>query len=274
MPMVGHINNGYIIDVDFRDGNIAPADKNLEFIKQCALQLPIGKKFDRVRIDSAGYQAKIFNYCDEQKIKFTVSGRLDSSVKYEIEQIDVNNWEKLSSKEQVAEFYHTMNGTDNSFRMIVVKKDITPMLPTLEEILTDDEKLQYAKELYYCIATNDNDLTPQEVIKLHRQRGETSENKIKELKNGFNMSYLPTSNFEANSLYFQIGTLAYNLFLLFKQILDKSLHKHTVKTIRYKLYNIAGKVVYHAREWILKVNKQFIELLNNIRQRAYDVSIE
>jgi hypothetical protein len=87
------------------------------------------------------------------------------SNKYEIEQIDVNNWEKLSSKEQVAEFYHTMNGTDNSFRMIVVKKDITPMLPTLEEILTDDEKLQYAKELYYCIATNDNDLTPQEVIK-------------------------------------------------------------------------------------------------------------
>jgi ribonuclease PH len=37
--MVGHINNGYVIDVDFRDGNIAPADKNLEFIKQCALQL-------------------------------------------------------------------------------------------------------------------------------------------------------------------------------------------------------------------------------------------
>jgi len=274
MPMVGHINNGYVIDADFRDGNIAPADKNLEFIKQCALQLPIGKKFDRVRIDSAGYQAKIFNYCDEKKIKFTVSGRLDSSVKYEIEQIDSTTWKKLSSKEQVAEFYHTMNGTDNSFRMVVVKKDITPILPTLEEILTDDEKLQYAKELYYCIATNDNDLTPQEVIKLHRQRGETSENKIKELKNGFNMSYLPTSNFKANSFYFQIGTLAYNLFLLFKQILDKSLQKHTVKTIRYKLYNIAGKVVYHAREWILKVNEQFIELLNNIRQRAYDVSIE
>lgn len=98
--------------------------------------------------------------------------------------------------------------------------------------------------------------------------------KIKELKNGFNMSYLPTSNFEANSFYFQIGTLAYNLFLLFKQILDSSLQKHTVKTIRYKLYNIAGKVVSHAREWILKVNEQFIELLNNIRQRAYDVSIQ
>ena len=50
MPIIGHINGGYIIDVDFRNGNVAPADRNLEFIKQCVLQLPIGKKFDRVRI--------------------------------------------------------------------------------------------------------------------------------------------------------------------------------------------------------------------------------
>jgi len=144
----------------------------------------------------------------------------------------------------------------------------------LEEILTDEQKAKYYQEMHYCIATNDNELTPYEIVKLHRQRGETSENKIKELKNGFNMSYLPTSNFKANSFYFQIGTLAYNLFLLFKQILDKNLQKHTVKTIRYKLYNIAGKVIDHARQTILKVNKQFIKLLNNIRQKAYDVSLE
>ncbi len=96
----------------------------------------------------------------------------------------------------------------------------------------------------------------------------------KELKNGFNASYLPTSNFNANAFYFAIGTLSYNLFLLFKQILDTNLQKHTVKTIRYKLYNIAGKVISHARQTILKVNEQFIELLNNIRQRAYDVSMQ
>jgi len=117
-------------------------------------------------------------------------------------------------------------------------------------------------------------LSAEEIVKLHRQRGETSENKIKELKNGFNMSYLPTSNFEANSFYFAIGTLAYNLFLLFKQILDKNLQKHTVKTIRYKLYNIAGKVVMHARKITLKVNEEFKELLESIRHRAYKASLE
>jgi len=272
MPMVGNINGGYVIDVDFRAGNVAPADKNLEFIKQCVLQLPIGKKFKRIRADSASYQAAIFNYCDKNNIKFTISGQLDSSVKENIEQI--TNWEKFTDREQIGWFWHTMGETENSFKMIVVKKDISPMLPHIEDCLSEEQKLAYVKELYYCIATNDTDSSPQEVIKLHRQRGETSENKIKELKNGFNMSYLPTSNFNANSFYFAIGTLAYNLFLLFKQILDSSFQKHTVKTIRYKLYNIAGKVIYHARQTILKVNDQFVELLQNIRQRAYDVSIE
>ena len=276
MPMVGHINGGYVIDVDFRDGNIAPSDKNLEFIKQCVMQLPVGRKFDRVRIDSAGYQAKIFNYCDDNNIKFTISAPLDKSIQTAINEVKDDDWKQLgkSKIERVAEVLHTMGKTNNSFRLIIVKKDITPILPTLEETLTDEQREQYYQEMHYCIATNDNDLSVEEIIKLHRQRGETSENKIKELKNGFNMSYLPTSNFEANSFYFQIGTLSYNLFLLFKQILDKSLQKHTVKTIRYKLYNIAGKVVYHARQWILKVNEQFIELLNNIRQKAYDVSIQ
>ncbi|MFK5938473.1 MAG: transposase, partial [Sulfurimonas sp.] len=68
MLMVGHINGGYVIDVDFREGNEAPAKENLEFIKQCQKQLPLGVKFDRVRIDSAGYQASIFNHCEKEKI--------------------------------------------------------------------------------------------------------------------------------------------------------------------------------------------------------------
>lgn len=274
MPMVGHINNGWVIDVDFREGNVAPASRNLEFIKQCQLQLPIGVSFDRFRADSASYQANIFNYCQEQKILFTVTAKKNKNMLNSIKSIKDKEWQTFTKRERVAEFTHTMQETNEAFRMIVIKKDITPTLPTMEEYISDEVMMQYQDEIYYCIATNDNDLTPKEIIKLHRQRGETSENKIKELKNGFNMSYLPTSNFEANAFYFQIGTLAYNLFLLFKLILDKNLQKHTVKTIRYKLYNIAGKVISHARETILKVNDEFLKLLQRIRRLTYEESLQ
>ncbi len=224
--------------------------------------------------ESASYQAEIFNYCQGQKILFTVTAKKNKNVFESIKSIKDEEWKTFSKREKVAEFTHTMQDTDNAFRMIVIKKDITPTLPTLEEYISDEVMMQHQDEIYYCIATNDNDLTPEEIIKLHRQRGDTSENKIKELKNGFNMSYLPSSNLEANTFYFYIGTLAYNLFLLFKQILDSNLRKHTVKTIRYKLYNIAGKVISHARETILKINDEFIEPLQRIRRLAYEESLQ
>jgi len=274
MPMVGHINGGYVIDVDFREGNEAPASRNLEFIKQCQAQLPFGMKFDRFRADSASYQAEIFNYCYKENIQFSVTAKKNKNVFDSIKEIKDNEWQTFSKREKVAEFIHTMTDTDNAFRIIVIKKDITPTLPILEGYIGDEVMMQYQDEIYYCIATNDNDLSSEEIIKLHRQRGETSENKIKELKNGFNMSYLPTSNTQANGFYFAIGTLAYNSFLLFKEILDSNLQKHTVKTIRYKLYNIAGKVVSHARELTLKVNEQFRELLQDIRHKAYEESMQ
>ena len=276
------IDKDLILDID---ATVIEAHKNTAKYTQ----LPSNKKLKWLRADSATYQAKIFNYCDDNDIKFTISGRLDTNVKYTIDKIDINQWERLNDCEQVTEFIHTMNGTNNAFRMIVVKKDISPMLPTLEDCLYDEQKLKYAKELHYCIATNDDTLSTKEIIKLHRQRGETSENRnrgklmtkchkanfvSKELKNGFNMSYLPSSDFISNALYFQVGTLAYNLFILFKTILDKNLQKHTVKTIRYKLYNIAGKVINHARKTILKVNDEFIDLLQRIRNKAYQVSLE
>ncbi|MFT5606639.1 MAG: hypothetical protein ACI9PZ_000435 [Parvicella sp.] len=36
MPMVGHIaETGHVVAVDFRKGNVPPAQDNLAFIKQC-----------------------------------------------------------------------------------------------------------------------------------------------------------------------------------------------------------------------------------------------
>ncbi len=121
---------------------------------------------------------------------------------------------------------------------------------------------------------DEEEMSSQDVVIFYRKRGDTSENRIKELKNGFNLKYLPTSNFIANAFYFQIGILAYNLFVLFKETLHKSWQHHTIQTLRYKLYNIAGKVITHSRQTILKVNKQFIELLENIRQKSYEISLE
>ena len=69
MPMVGHLaENGLVVYDEFRQGNVAPAARNLEFIKQCERQMPKGKRIGYIRADAASYQAEIFNYCEERRI--------------------------------------------------------------------------------------------------------------------------------------------------------------------------------------------------------------
>jgi len=53
------------------------------------------------------------------------------------------------------------------------------------------------------------------VVQWYNQRGECSENRIKELKIGFGMERMPCGQLNANAMFFRIGTLAYNLFRLF-----------------------------------------------------------
>ena len=229
-PMTGHINGGYMIHSEFRPGNMAPADNNLTFLKRCQSQLSKGKRFTYVRADSASYQHALFNYCNRNHITYLIGAHLDAPTLQNIKEIA--EWETLRShdgkyhhiKEEVGEFLHTMHHTDHAFRIIVVKRQVTPILPSMERFLDEEELLTLANERYSVIATNaeDTELTAQEVVRLYRQRGETSENRIKALKGGFNLNYLPTSDFIANALYFQIGALAYNLFILFKQTLQKS----------------------------------------------------
>ncbi len=127
------------------------------------------------------YQAEVFNYCDDNNINFAIGGQLDKSVVKQINQI--SNWEELSKYEDIGEFIHTMTHTKNAFRMIVIRRNITPMLPHLEDILQTKRKHNIIKERFYVTATDNNTLSKEEIIKLYRQRGETSEKvKLKNLK--------------------------------------------------------------------------------------------
>ena len=103
MPMVGHIaENSLAIDHEFREGNAAPAARNLEFVQACERNMPKGKKITAVRADSAAYQAAIFNYCEEV---FAVGADQDAAVKAAIAAIPGSDWRKFRDGE-IAETVH------------------------------------------------------------------------------------------------------------------------------------------------------------------------
>ena len=58
----------------------------------------------------------------------------------------------------------------------------------------------------------------------------------------------------ANAVFFRIGIIAYNLFIGFKRLAcTESWAKHTIATFRWKMIQVAGRIVKHAGKVVLKL---------------------
>ena len=256
MPMIGHLAEaGVVIYDEFLEGNTAPATKNLEFIQACEARLPQGHRIAHVRLDSAGYQAEIFNYCEDTGKTFAIGGRLNAPTLQAIAAIPDAAW-KTYADCAVAETVHSMDDTKKAFRLIVVK------YPRQAELFDDAPK-------YHVIASNRVESTADTLI-WYRQRGQVSENGIKELKIGFGMERLPCGQFAANAAFFRIGVIAHNLFVLFKHsALGEGWQRHQVATVRWRLFHLPGKLVRHAGAWVLKIAQHSLEMFRSIRARSF-----
>jgi hypothetical protein len=260
MPIGGHLaENGFVVGDEFRDGNVSPASRNLAFIKHCVRQMAQGKTITALRSDSAAYQAEIINYCEGNGIQFAIGADLDPSVLRAIEAIPEDDWKPYKNG-SIAETIHSMEKTDKAFRLIVIRR---PYQSTL--FFEEDERVKYT-----VIATNRTE-SAEDVVTWYNQRGECSENRIKELKIGFGMERMPCGQLTANAVFFRIGILAYNLFRLFTlRVLSPSWHRHQVQTVRWRLYQIAGKIVFHGGQVFLKVRRGLCQLFTDIRFRIWE----
>ncbi len=268
-PMLGYVE-GVCVHHEFRAGNEAAGTGAVKFLQGCEAQLPAGKKI-YVRSDSAWYQAAVMNRCWERQHTFTITADPDCAVKAAIGQIPESGWkayrtrEGIASDREIAETVHSLNQSKESFRLIVVRwKNVQPNL------------FEAQNYCYHAVASNRAESeSASEVRWLHNQRGE-AENWHKELKLEMGMEQMPCGQQEANAVYFAIGVLAYNLSVVLKaELLPPEYRRASVATLRWKVYRLVGKLVRHARAWVLKVRAEGekLALLQVARQRCYELCL-
>jgi hypothetical protein len=251
---------GLILEDEFREGNVPAGAGAVSFIEKCFDAIPSGKCIAYLRADSALYQAGVMNLCFERSTLFTVTADQDKGVKESIKAI--KEWRPYQGDREIGETIHTMNETKEAFRLVVLR------WPKLQAELFDPSPY-----FYHAIATNREE-DAEELIKLHNRRGEV-ENYIKELKSGFGMEWMPCGESYANAIFFRIGVIAYNLFLAMKLLaLPPWYRSFTIATVRWRLYQVAGAVVRHAHQLLLKlaapVNK--VVLFCKFRLRCYELA--
>ncbi len=258
MPLVGHIAElGLVVDHEFREGNAAPAAGNLEFMQACERNMPKGKKIAAVRADSAAYQAAILNWCEATRKVFAIGADQDAAVKAAIAAIPERAWKKFRDGE-IAETVHCMNKSNKAFRLIVMRR-------AQERDLFEDR----APWRYHAIASNRENEDAAATMDWYSRRGDASENRIKDLKIGFGMEYMPCGTSEANAVFFAIGALTYNLYLGFRfDALGSGWERAQVQTVRWRLFQTAGKIVRHGRQLFLKVSAEALAIFAAVRERC------
>lgn len=270
MPMLGFLYENAVCLLDeFREGNVAPAFGHKEFYLQCKQRMPRGKRIGYYRGDSASYQAGFFNQLEEDGVKYGITVDQDKAVKSAIALIRRGDWKEpvKGCGYELAETVHCMNETKKAFRLVVKRG-----LGRQGELFENEG--QY---FYHVVATNwlEEEKNTEEVLKWHNQRGQ-AENFHKELKIGLGMERMPCGQTYANAVFFRIGVIAYNLFIGFKRLsCPESWAKHTIATFRWKMVQVAGRIVKHAGETVLKlmIDLEKLELFKGIRRKSFELSL-
>ena len=235
----------------FRDGNASPASHAVSFLRRCLDALPGTVRKVTVRSDSAWYQSSVLDLCHRRGVCFTVTADLNQAVRRAIRTLRGNGtWEPLEPNDldagEVAETSYVVGSDPRSpaYRLVVLR------------IPRDQGDLWEGSYHHVAIITNIEDMTPAEIVRFHRRRGD-AENRFKELKGGFGMDTMPCGTLFANAAYFQTLLFAYNLIQVLKHnALPDAWRPKTIKTLRRRLLLIAGRVVRHARRWVLKLPKR------------------
>jgi hypothetical protein len=267
MPLLGFLfETPVCLLEEFREGNVAPQVGQLTFYRGCQRRMPKGKRIAYYRADSASYQAELINALEADGVIWALTADQDRAVKEAIRTI--SEWEEptVGCGYEVAETVHTMAHTHHAFRLIVKRERRRQ-----PDLFAEDPYF------YHAVATNWplEQKSTAEVLTWHNQRGQ-AENFLKELKGGFGLDRMPCGQGEANAVFFRLGVIAYNLFLGFKRLCSpQAFWHHTIATFRWKLIQVAGRIVHHAGQVILRLalEAEKLRLFRSIRKRCFELAV-
>ena len=269
MPMLGFLFETPIcLFEEFREGNVSPGAGQLAFYRRCRQRMPQGNRIAYYRADSASYQADLINALEEDGVFWALTADQDQAVKEAISCIPEDDWKEpvAGCGYQVAETVHAMARTPQAFRLIIKRE-----LRHQPDLFREEERY-----FYHVVASNwpAEQKSAYEVLEWHNQRGQ-AENFHKELKSGFGLDRLPCGQGFANAVFFRIGLIAYNLFLGFKRLsCPNSWWQHTIATFRWKQIQVAGRIVHHGRQLILRLalDGEKLLLFRQIRRRCFELA--
>lgn len=286
------VEQDLLIHTEFRDGNVPAGYEQLRVFQESLALLPEGVEEVLMRSDTAGYQADLLRYCAEGKderfgvISFAVGADMTPALKGAVREVAAEAWQPLKKEtpwgwqetdQEWAEinFVPDWIGRKKSspeYRYLAVREAVRQgVLPGLEEQLPFPALVLGQGRVYKVTAIITNrDLPGDPLIRWYRQRCGKSEEVHRILKDDLAGGTPPSGSFGENAAWWAITALAFNVHTAVKGlVLGGPWATRRLKTIRFSLISVPGRVVQHGRGLWLRISQAHpaFSLLLQGRQR-------
>jgi Transposase DDE domain group 1 len=236
---------GELLFSHLRRGSAQTARNLGWFLRETHKRVPADPSL-KLRADSGFYSKAVVEWCEAAGATFPITADQTQPLLAAITTPPERGWRPLPeyALSDVAELRYQPAGWGQPYRY-VVKRDLAE---------TKSGELYWK---YPALVTNAAARAAAAVRGWHLQPA-ARENALKAHKSGFGLAKLPTQKFHANWAYLLMGQLAFNLVAWFERlVLPPEYQGVTVKTLRHRLFSLAGKLVPTARRVFLCLSDQY-----------------
>jgi len=239
---------------DFLAGKLRSGDHHTSYNAKgflCSIikALPVGIK--RLRADSGFFSIEFIKWLKKKGIEFFIAVPLQQWVQQII--LSQGRWESIGRGIWAKEIFLPL-GKSGSCRLVVIRKKVGKgEKPKKQLSLIKGDDAIYD---YQVIATN-SAKSCIEVWRFYNKRA-NCENFIKEGIYSFGLDNIVSHSWAGNNCWFQLVMLGYNLMNWFKEeVILQGNKKSFGEGIRRKFFLIPGKLIYSARQYILKLERSW-----------------
>jgi len=248
----------------FRDGNVPAEFDGRAFLQQAFAALPASVKERRLRADSALYNEEALTWADQQGIQFAVSADMSEALSKAVKRLKESAWcpyrtlraqecaEPEAEERQWADVEFIPAWTRNhkkqgeTFRYIAIR-----VRSRQRDLFSDDA----ARWRHFAVVTNLRDWDGERLLRWHREKQGSVEHGHGVIKCDLAGGTMPCSRFGANAAWWRLNLLAHDLLELLKaESLPDELHSLRPKALRFRLFNVAGRLLHGARQLVLRLS--------------------
>jgi Transposase DDE domain group 1 len=203
-----------------------------ELLACCFVSSPSDIREFRVRADAGFGYGPVLDLLElRPTAQYAVVSRMVPSLKRELGGL---RYERLNPSWEIAEFEHHPQDWPRPRRCIVARRPL--------EENTPEPTLFVMKHYAYRAWHTNLSMTPAGVWHFYDGRA-GMERRIREIREDYALSKIPTHAFEANALYLEVVRLAYNLVTAFQRTcLPQEWQSLTLSKLRHRLFWLPGEL--------------------------------